>query len=58
VFSRRIPAELSPNRIASARAAAPARFDLTVSNPTACGIAYPPGLLVPLADPAGLEYRP
>ena len=58
MFSRRIPAELSPNRIASARAAAPPRFDLTVSNPTACGIAYPPGLLVPLADPAGLEDRP
>ena len=58
MFSRRIPAELSPNRIASARAAAPPRFDLTVSNPTACGIAYPPGLLVPLADPLGLEYRP
>ena len=58
MFSRRVPSELSPNRIASARAAAAPRFDLTVSNPTACGIAYPPGLPAPLAEPAGLEYRP
>jgi alanine-synthesizing transaminase len=58
VFSRRIPEELSANRIASERAASPPRFDLTVSNPTACGIAYPAGMLTPLADPAGLEYRP
>lgn len=58
MFSRRVPDQLSANRIASARAASPPRFDLTLSNPTECGIAYPPGLLAPLADPAGLEYRP
>jgi alanine-synthesizing transaminase len=58
VFSRRVPAELSPNRIARARAAAAPRFDLTLSNPTACGIDYPVGLLAPLADPKGLRYRP
>ncbi|OFV80384.1 MAG: hypothetical protein A2Y78_04665 [Acidobacteria bacterium RBG_13_68_16] len=58
MFSRRVPEELSANRIASARASSPPRFDLTVSNPTACDIAYPPSLLAPLADPAGLEYRP
>jgi len=58
VFSRRVPEELSANRIASARASSPPRFDLTVSNPTVCGIAYPPALLSPLADPAGLEYQP
>jgi hypothetical protein len=58
VFSRRIPEELAANRIASARTASPPRFDLTVSNPTACGIAYPASLLTPLADPGGIEYRP
>jgi alanine-synthesizing transaminase len=58
VFSSRVPGELLPNRIATARAASPPRFDLTVSNPTGCGIAYPPDLLAPLADPAGLAYRP
>jgi alanine-synthesizing transaminase len=58
VFSSRVPKELVPNRIATARAASPPRFDLTVSNPTVCGIAYPQDLLAPLADPAGLAYRP
>jgi len=58
VFSHRVPDQLSANRIASARAASPPRFDLTLSNPTECGIAYPSGLLAPLADPAGLEYHP
>jgi len=33
-------------------------FDLTVSNPTLCGFAYPHGLLDPLRDPAALRYRP
>jgi alanine-synthesizing transaminase len=58
VFSRRVPDELSPNRIASARMAAPPRFDLTVSNPTECGIPYPDGILTSLADTRGLAYRP
>ena len=58
MFSRRVPRELSPNRIARARAGTPPRFDLTVSNPTECGIEYPAGLLAPLADPDGLRYRP
>jgi aspartate/methionine/tyrosine aminotransferase len=58
VFSRRVPEELSSNRIAVARAASLPRFDLTVSNPTGCGIAYPPALLATLGDPAGIEYHP
>ena len=58
MFSSRVPGELLPNRIAAAREASPPRFDLTVSNPTGCGIAYPPDLLAPLADPEGLAYRP
>ncbi|HPW56506.1 MAG: pyridoxal phosphate-dependent aminotransferase [Thermoanaerobaculaceae bacterium] len=57
-FSSRIPADLGPNRITQARAAHPPAYDLTVSNPTRCGIPYPPDLLQPLADPAGLVYRP
>ncbi|HQT95246.1 MAG: hypothetical protein B7Z61_06840 [Acidobacteria bacterium 37-71-11] len=58
MFSGRVPSDLAPNRIAAARAAAAPPFDLTASNPTACGIAYPAGLLDALADRAGLAYRP
>ncbi len=57
--SRRIPADLGLNRLAAARerlGAVP--FDLTVSNPTRCGFAYPTALLAGLADPRGLIYRP
>ena len=58
-FSRRVPADLRANRISEtlARLGAPA-FDLTVSNPTACGIPYPDDVLTPLANPAALRYRP
>jgi alanine-synthesizing transaminase len=58
VFSRRIPSELHPNRIATARAEHPPCFDLTISNPTTCGLWYPDDLLTPLAEAAGLVYRP
>jgi alanine-synthesizing transaminase len=58
MFSHRVPEALAPNRIAAARAATPPRFDLTESNPTACGLPYPSRLLETLADPAGLGYRP
>ncbi|HVN75627.1 MAG TPA: pyridoxal phosphate-dependent aminotransferase [Thermoanaerobaculaceae bacterium] len=58
MFSHRVPPTLTPNRIAAELATSPPRFDLTVSNPTVCGIAYPPGLLEPLADRAGIVYRP
>ncbi|HPC83655.1 MAG TPA: pyridoxal phosphate-dependent aminotransferase [Thermoanaerobaculaceae bacterium] len=57
-FSSRTPADLEPNRITLARAAHPPAYDLTDSNPTRCGIPYPEDLLRPLADPAGLAYRP
>jgi len=33
-------------------------YDLSVSNPTVCGLPYPDDLLAGLADPAGLRYRP
>lgn len=58
-FSRRVPADLRPNRISETlRRLGPPPFDLTVSNPTLVGIAHPADLLAPLADPAGLAYRP
>jgi hypothetical protein len=58
MFSRRLPSDLAPNRLALRRAALPPRFDLTLSNPTRAGIAYPAGLLRSLADPRGLVYDP
>jgi len=57
--SNRIPTDLSLNRLAAARnriGAIP--YDLTISNPTACGITYPPDLLAGLVDPRGLTYEP
>jgi aspartate/methionine/tyrosine aminotransferase len=57
--SRRIPADLSLNRLAEARARiAEIPYDLTISNPTECGFPYPSDLLAPLADPRGLSYEP
>jgi aspartate/methionine/tyrosine aminotransferase len=59
VFSRRLPPDLRPTPLARLRAARPRPpFDLTVSNPTRCGLPYPGGLLAALADPAGLVYSP
>lgn len=62
MFSTRVPRELTPNRLATAlrRHATQGRrlIDLTVTNPTSVGIEYPRNLLQPLADVAGLQYRP
>lgn len=59
MFSSRGPADLEPNALARMRAARePIPYDLTLSNPTACGIEYPQGQLDPLSDRAGLIYRP
>ncbi len=61
-FSGRVPGVLRANRLTQALAARRARgaevLDLTVSNPSGAGIAYPPDLLAPLSDPAGTVYRP
>lgn len=58
-FSRRVPSSLEPNRLAAARTGlSQPRFDLSVSNPTLCGLPYPADLLAALADPAALTYRP
>jgi aspartate/methionine/tyrosine aminotransferase len=57
--SRRIPEDLSLNRIAEARMRiGEIPYDLTVSNPSVCGLPYPPDLLTPLADQRGLAYDP
>ena len=59
MFSRRVPQDLTPTAWARARAArGEVPYDLTMSNPTLCGFAYPHGLLDPLRDPAALRYRP
>lgn len=62
MFSTRVPASLTPNRlsarVSTLRAAGVPLLDLTESNPTRVGLAYPPSLLAPLSDPAGLRYEP
>ena len=60
--SSRLPADLAPNRLTEAvgqrRAGGGGLIDLTESNPTRAGLAYPPDLLTPLASAAGLAYAP
>ncbi|HEX6463915.1 MAG TPA: pyridoxal phosphate-dependent aminotransferase [Vicinamibacterales bacterium] len=61
MFSRRVPDDRTPNRLAQAAAAALSRgplVDLTLSNPTLAGLSYPPDLLRQLSDAAALTYRP
>ena len=62
MFSTRVPASLTPNRlsarVSALRAAGLPLLDLTESNPTRVGLAYPPSLLAPLSDVAGLRYDP
>ncbi len=62
MFSTRVPANLTPNRLTQAvmerRRAGRPFIDLTESNPTCAGIDYPPGLLAALADPRALVYAP
>jgi aspartate/methionine/tyrosine aminotransferase len=61
MFSSRLP-RLAPNALARAlsRARRSGRrlLDLTETNPTAVGLAYPPHLLTPLSSGTGLDYRP
>jgi alanine-synthesizing transaminase len=62
MLSSRLPANLATNAVSRAvaarRAAGLDLIDLTESNPTAVGFAYPPDLLAPLANPAALRYEP
>ena len=56
---RRVPADLSLNRLAAARERIGAiPYDLTISNPTSCGISYPSDLFAALSNPRGLAYEP
>jgi aspartate/methionine/tyrosine aminotransferase len=62
-FSERTNWDLAENELAAAvrerRAAGRELFDLTVSNPTCCGLAYDDtALLTPLANAAALRYEP
>jgi hypothetical protein len=61
MFSSRLP-PLAPNAhsqlLARLRAAGIRLVDLTISNPTAAGIPYPPHILSSLADPRAREYVP
>jgi hypothetical protein len=58
MFSRRLPPDLAPNRLALRRTALPPRYDLTGSDPTRAGIVYPAELLRPLGEPRGLVHEP
>jgi aspartate/methionine/tyrosine aminotransferase len=62
MFSARLPPGLTVNRLTRTLAALRAQdadiLDLTETNPTRVGLAYPPALLAPLADPASLAYAP
>jgi hypothetical protein len=57
MFSSRLPAALAPNALTEAiarhRAAGRVAFDLTVTNPTEVGLAYPRDVLAPLVHPDG-----
>jgi hypothetical protein len=61
-FSNRLPADTAPNAltraVAALRAANISFADLTESNPTTAGLAYPEGLLAALSDARGLRYEP
>jgi alanine-synthesizing transaminase len=62
MFSRRVPHRLTPNRLATRvaelRKQGAPLLDLTITNPTAVGISYPPDLLSTLATPASHAYVP
>ncbi len=62
MFSTRTPSDLAPNRLTSAELTIRARgvrpIDLTETNPTRVGLAYPDRALAALAAPEGLDYDP
>ena len=62
MFSDRLPSRLEPNAfsvvLAELRQKGVPLVDLTVTNPTQVGLAYPPDLLEALAGSAGLSYEP
>lgn len=62
MFSSRLPARLESNAfsvaLADLRQKGVPLVDLTVTNPTRVGIAYPPDLLAALSDSRALSYDP
>jgi alanine-synthesizing transaminase len=62
MFSSRVPRQLQANAFSQALSAARTRgrdlIDLTISNPTRCGITYPAQLFSGLSSPAVAAYRP
>jgi alanine-synthesizing transaminase len=62
MFSTRVPSDLAPNRLTTAELAIRARgvrlIDLTETNPTSVGLAYPDDALGALSAPAGMRYAP
>ena len=62
MFSSRVPAHLESNRfalaLARARAAGRPLIDLTLTNPTQAGIAYPPDLFRAFAQSSASVYAP
>jgi DNA-binding transcriptional MocR family regulator len=62
MFSSRVPLDRTPNRLHQTlerlRAAGAPLIDLTLSNPTLAGIAYPADVLAELASNDGLRYEP
>lgn len=62
MFASRTNWNLASNRFAAAlerlRSSGRETLDLTVSNPTACGLKYPDDLLRPLAEGQSLTYEP
>ncbi len=58
-LSHRVPADLEPSDLSARLSASHAAVDLTVSNPTQCGFAYPSAeILAALAAPSALRYEP
>jgi aspartate/methionine/tyrosine aminotransferase len=62
MFARRVPDDLSPNRLTlvhdDLRSRGRAIVDLTLANPTVAGFEYPRDLIDMLANPSALVYAP
>ena len=62
MFSPRVPPNLETNRLSralrAARSASRPLVDLTLTNPTRAGFAYPASLLSPMQSPEALAYDP
>jgi len=55
---RHLHANAFSQALSAARTRGPGLIDLTISNPTRCGITYPAQLFTRLSDPEVAQYRP